>query len=58
MEDVLNKTADLCDEESEAAIQRLIAAAEPLMIVLMAAIIGFIMLAITIPMFDMAGIVQ
>lgn len=58
IEDVLDKTADFCDEEAEIAIQRLISAAEPLMIVLMAAIIGFIMLAITIPMFDMAGIVQ
>ncbi|TWH77040.1 type II secretion system F family protein [Sedimentibacter saalensis] len=58
LEDVLNKTADFYDEEVENSIQKLVALIEPVMIVLMAAIIGFIMLAMITPMFDMVNTVQ
>lgn len=58
LEDVLNKTADFYDEEVENSIQKLVVLIEPVMIVLMAAIIGFIMLAMITPMFDMVNTVQ
>ena len=58
LEEILDKTADFYDEEVENTIQKLVAMIEPLMIVLMAAIIGFIMLAMITPMFDMVNIVQ
>lgn len=58
LEDVLSKTADFYDEEVENSIQKLVALIEPVMIVLMAAIIGFIMLAMITPMFDMVNTVQ
>lgn len=58
LEDVLNKTADFYDEEVENSIQKFVALIEPVMIVLMAAIIGFIMLAMITPMFDMVNTVQ
>ncbi len=58
LEDILNKTADFYDEEVENSIQKLVALIEPVMIVLMAAIIGFIMLAMITPMFDMVNTVQ
>jgi type IV pilus assembly protein PilC len=58
LEDILNKTADFYDEEVENTIQKLVALIEPVMIVLMAAIIGFIMLAMITPMFDMVNTVQ
>nr|WP_300094692.1 type II secretion system F family protein [Sedimentibacter sp.] len=58
LEDVLDKTADFYDEEVENSIQKLVALIEPVMIVLMAAIIGFIMLAMITPMFDMINTVQ
>lgn len=58
LEDVLNKTADFYDEEVENSIQKLVALIEPVMIVFMAAIIGFIMLAMITPMFDMINTVQ
>ncbi|MEL7606918.1 MAG: type II secretion system F family protein [Sedimentibacter saalensis] len=58
LEDVLNKTADFYDEEVENSIHKLVALIEPVMIVLMAAITGFIMLAMITPMFDMVNTVQ
>lgn len=58
LEDALNKTADFYDEEIENSIQKLVALIEPVMIVLMAAVIGFIMLAMITPMFDMVNTVQ
>ncbi|MEA5095464.1 MAG: type II secretion system F family protein [Sedimentibacter saalensis] len=58
LEDILNKTADFYDEEVENTIQKLVALIEPAMIVLMAVIIGFIMLAMVTPMFDMVNTVQ
>jgi type IV pilus assembly protein PilC len=58
LEDILNKTADFYDEEVENTIQKLVALIEPVMIVLMAAVIGFIMLAMITPMFDMVNTVQ
>lgn len=58
VEDVLDKTANFFDEEVENAIQKLIVMVEPVMIVLMAVIVGFIMLAMITPMFDMVNAVQ
>lgn len=58
LEDILNKTADFYDEEVENTIKKLVALIEPVMIVLMAVIIGFIMLAMITPMFDMVNTVQ
>ncbi|MFA9423505.1 MAG: type II secretion system F family protein, partial [Sedimentibacter sp.] len=58
IEEVLDKTADFYDEEAENTIQKLVVMIEPMMIVIMAAIIGFIMLAMVTPMFDMVNTVQ
>lgn len=58
IEEILDKTADFYDEEVENTIQKLVTMIEPIMIVLMAAIIGFIMLAMITPMFDMVNTVQ
>jgi len=58
LEDILNKTADFYDEEVENTIQKLVALIEPVMIVLMAVIIGFIMLAMITPMFDMVNTIK
>lgn len=58
IEEILDKTADFYDEEVETAIQRVTALLEPMMIVVMAIVIGFIVLAMVIPMFDMVKTVQ
>jgi type IV pilus assembly protein PilC len=55
LDDILYKTAAFYDEESDAAIGRLVGLLEPLMIILMAVIIGFIVIAIALPMFTMYG---
>jgi len=53
LDDVLNKTAVFYDEESDAAISKMVAMLEPLMIIVMAVIIGFIVVSIMLPMMGM-----
>lgn len=53
LDDILNKTADFYDEEVEQAIQTTTALIEPLLIVVMGIAIGFIVVSIMLPMFDM-----
>ncbi len=55
LDSVLEKTANFYDEESDSAIQRLVGLLEPLMIVVMAVIIGFVVISIALPMFGMYG---
>lgn len=57
LEEMLIKTAAFYDEEVENSIQRLTVILEPLMIVIMALIVGFIILAMVIPMFEMSSLV-
>lgn len=58
LEEMLEKTADYYDEELETAIQKMISVLEPLMIVVMAVVIGFIVISMMLPMFDMMKTVQ
>ncbi|NTW96050.1 MAG: type II secretion system F family protein [Erysipelotrichaceae bacterium] len=51
--DILLKTADYFDGESETALQRMIALIEPLMLVIMGVIIAFIVISIMQPIFTM-----
>ncbi|GAU79398.1 type II secretion system F family protein [Fusibacter sp. 3D3] len=53
LEDMLEKTAEYYDEELDAAIQKMIAIIEPVMIIVMALVVGFIVIAMMLPMFDM-----
>lgn len=53
LEEMLEKTADFYDEELDSAISRMIAILEPAMIVIMAVLIGFIVISMIMPMFDM-----
>ncbi|MEA4849364.1 MAG: type II secretion system F family protein [Clostridiaceae bacterium] len=55
LDGILSKTADFYDEEVEAAIQRMTEIMQPLMIVIMALIVGFIVISIALPMFDMVN---
>lgn len=52
LDDILFKTADFYDREVEEAITRTTALIEPLMIVIMGLIIGFIVIAMYLPMFE------
>ena len=53
LEEMLSKTADYYDEELDAAIAKMISFIEPMMIVVMALIVGFIVISMLLPMFDM-----
>ncbi|MBH1939781.1 type II secretion system F family protein [Mobilitalea sibirica] len=53
IEVMLNKIADYYDEEVEVATQALVAAMEPLIIIIMAVVVGGLILAILQPMFSM-----
>jgi len=55
LDDILNKTADFYDDELEAQIQAAVSMMEPLLIVVMGLIIGFIVISIMLPMFDSYG---
>lgn len=57
LDDVLVKTAALYDEESDNAITKMIGLLEPLMIIIMALVVGFIIVSIIVPMFGMMKMV-
>jgi type IV pilus assembly protein PilC len=57
LDDILDKTADFYDEELEASLKRMTAMLEPMMIIVMGVVIGFIVIAMMMPMFDMANTV-
>ena len=55
MDTVLNKAANFFDQESEHSTQKLITMIEPMMIIFIAVIVGFIVLSVASPMFSMVG---
>ncbi|MDD2534436.1 MAG: type II secretion system F family protein [Eubacteriales bacterium] len=58
LDDVLKRTADFYDEEVEMSIQKMTSMLEPLMIVIMALVVGSIVIAIASPMFKMFETIQ
>jgi len=55
LDEMLSKIADFYDEEVDAAVSALTSIIEPVVIVFMGAIIGGIMVAMYLPMFDIIG---
>lgn len=53
LDSILNKTADFYDEELDSTIQSTVALMEPALIVVMGIVIGFMVISIMLPMFDM-----
>jgi type IV pilus assembly protein PilC len=51
--DMLNKVSTFYDRQVEAAVDGAISLIEPVMIVLLAVMVGFVAIAIVTPMFDM-----
>lgn len=58
LEDMLSKTADYYDEELDASIQKMLALLEPLLILFMGVIVGFIVISMMLPIFDLSSTVQ
>ncbi|MTK11918.1 MAG: type II secretion system F family protein [Clostridiaceae bacterium] len=53
LDDILDKTADFYDDELDTAIQQFTSMLEPLMILVMGVVIGFMIISIILPMFNM-----
>jgi type IV pilus assembly protein PilC len=58
LDKLLHKTAEYFDGEIEQIMQRITTLVEPILIVLMALIIGFIVVSMVMPMFDMINSIQ
>lgn len=55
MDQMLSKIADFYDEEVDAAVDALTSALEPMLMVFLGGIIGFVVVAMYLPIFKMAG---
>ncbi|QZY56987.1 type II secretion system F family protein [Crassaminicella profunda] len=55
IDDILDKTANFFDEETETALQKMITMFEPFMITVMAFVVGFIVMAMILPIFNMVN---
>jgi type IV pilus assembly protein PilC len=58
LDEVLRRTADFYDEEVDAAIRKMTSMLEPVMLIFMAVIIGFLVVAMYLPMIDMMQTIQ
>ncbi|MGG7178831.1 type II secretion system F family protein [Clostridium paraputrificum] len=58
MEDVLIKTSEYYDGETEAALAKMVSTIEPLLIIILAAIVLFIVLSLLLPMMNMMDAVN
>ena len=58
LDDILDKTANFFDDEVDTALQKMVTLFEPIMILVMGLLIGFIVIAMVLPMFDMIQTVQ
>jgi len=58
LDDILNKSADFYDEEVEASLQKMTELIQPIMVVIMALVVGFVVVAIALPMFEMVNTIH
>jgi general secretion pathway protein F len=58
LESLLKKVADLFENEVESALMRLASLLEPIMILIMGVMVGFIVLSICLPIFEMNQLIQ
>lgn len=57
LDEILSVTANFYDEEVDTAVNKLTTVVEPIMLVIMAVIVGFIVVGMVLPMFDMFNVV-
>jgi type IV pilus assembly protein PilC len=53
LDEILSKTADFYDVEADNAIQKMVSMLEPLMIVVLGAVVGTVIIGIMLPVFGM-----
>ena len=58
LEAMLNKVADVFEKEVESSIMRLTSYLEPVMILVMGSVVGFIVLSICLPIFEMNQLIR
>jgi type IV pilus assembly protein PilC len=58
LDDMLSKIADFYDEEVDAAVEALLSAMEPIMIVVLGVVVGGMIVAMYLPIFDMINTVK
>lgn len=58
LDDALQRTADYYDDEVDYAVEKMTTAFEPILIVFMGVVVGFVVIAMMIPMFEMISTVQ
>lgn len=58
IDEIMEKTADFYDEEVDAAIKAMTTMIEPIMIILMAVVIGGMVVAMVLPMFEMVNTIN
>lgn len=58
LDEILSRTADFYDDEVETSLQKTVSLLDPLLIIIMAGIVGFIVISIAMPMFEMMQTVQ
>ncbi|NLM43586.1 MAG: type II secretion system F family protein [Clostridiales bacterium] len=58
LDNLLNKCADFYDDEVETALYKITELIQPTMVVIMALVVGFVVLAIALPMFEMVNTIQ
>jgi type II secretory pathway component PulF len=58
LEEMLNKVADSYDQQVETTLSALTSLLEPIMIVVMGGIVGFIVFAILLPIFDITSTIS
>lgn len=58
LDEILDKTADFYDEELDTAVQQFTAILEPIMILVMGVVVGFIVISIALPIFSMTSTVK
>ena len=58
LDKMLDSIADKLEYESEMAISKMVTMMEPALIILMALIVGFVMMAVLIPVFNSYGAIE
>ena len=53
IEEMMEKAAEYYDDEVENSIQKLVSLMEPMLIVFMGAVVGFIVISMMLPIFDL-----
>ncbi len=58
LDDMLHKTADACDAEFENGVKKSLSLLEPVLILVMGVVVGFIVLAMLLPIFELNQVIQ